>query len=189
MNRGARLTAWIIGGTAVGMLALSFAAEPLYSTFCKVTGYGGTTRTAVKQPDVVLDRMVRVRFDANVEPGMPLEFKPVQPYIDMKIGERVMTFYEATNTSSSPIRAMAAYNVAPHKIGKFFDKIECFCFKEKTFQPGATERLPVIFFVSPEMADDTSNDDVKGITLSYTYYVAGDTPAPSAQLESTTAVN
>lgn len=187
MTPNARLT-WILGGAAAGMLGLSFAAEPLYSTFCKVTGFGGTTRVALKAPDTVLDRTVRVRFDANVAPGVPLEFKPVEPHIELKLGERVMSFYEVTNTSSSPIRAMASYNVAPHKIGKYFDKIECFCFKEKTFQPGVTERLPVIFFVSPEMAKDPTADDVKGITLSYTYYIAGDVPA-TAQLEKATAVN
>lgn len=188
MNRNARITAWVLGGAAAGMLALSFAAEPLYSTFCRVTGFGGTTRVAVEAPDRILDRTVRVRFDANVAPGVPLEFKPVDPYIEIKVGERVMSFYEVTNTSSSPIRAMASYNVAPHKVGKYFDKIECFCFKEKTFQPGVTERLPVIFFVSPDMADDANADDVKGITLSYTYYIAGDLK-PSAQLENTTEVN
>lgn len=193
MTPNARLTAWIAGGAAVGMLALSFAAEPLYSTFCRITGFGGTTRIAAEAPSQVLDRMVRVRFDANVDSAAPLAFKAVEPFVDVKLGERTMAFYEVTNTSSSPIRAMATFNVAPHKVGAYFDKLECFCFKENTFQPGVTQRLPVVFFVSPEMAKDASADDVKGITLSYTYYLAGDAPAKApgatARLEDASAVN
>ena len=84
--------------------------------------------------------------------------------------------YEVTNVSDAPIRAVAAYNVAPYKAGKYFNKVECFCFKEKTLQPGRTERLPVIFFVSPELAGDRYASDVKSITLSYTYYPAGGIP-------------
>jgi cytochrome c oxidase assembly protein subunit 11 len=187
MNRRARTTTFIVAGTAVGMLGLSFAAEPLYSTFCRITGFGGTTRVAVEAPKRVLDRTVRVRFDANVDPAAPLKFAPVEPYLEARLGETVLGFYEVTNTSDGPVKAMASYNVAPHKAGRFFNKIECFCFKEKTFFPGKTERLPVIFYVSPDMADDPFSDDVKSITLSYTYYLAGDAKA-TAQLEDGSAV-
>jgi len=161
-------------GAAAGMLGLTFAAEPLYSTFCRITGFGGTTRVAVEAPRRILDRTVRVRFDANVDPGASLTFKPVDPFVEARLGETVLGFYEVTNTSSGPIAAMASYNVAPHKAGRYFEKIECFCFKQKIFQPGRTERLPVIFFVSPDMADDRMADDVNTVTLSYTYHLAGD---------------
>lgn len=189
MSRGSRLTAFILSGAAVSMLGLSFAAEPLYSTFCRITGFGGTTQVATVAPTKILDRDVRVRFDANVGSGAPLEFKASQPFIDLKLGEKTLAFYEVTNTSDSPVRAMAAYNVAPHKTGVYFEKMECFCFKETLFQPRQTVRLPVVFFISPDMADDRLSDDVKGITLSYTFYLAGDAPAATARLEGASAVN
>jgi len=188
MSKGAKRTTWILCGTAVAMLALSFAAEPLYSTFCKVTGFGGTTQVAKAPSRVVLNRTVRIRFDANVDPGVPLKFVPLQPYMDVKLGENVMALYEVTNLSSDPVRATAAYNVAPHKVGQYFDKVECFCFKETVFQPGRPQKLPVIFYVSPDMDKDWQAKDVKGITLSYTYYRAGDLKA-SARLEDASAVN
>jgi cytochrome c oxidase assembly protein subunit 11 len=185
LNKRAKLTAFILTGAAVGMLGLSFAAEPLYSTFCKLTGFGGTTQVAAAPSRRVLDQMVRVRFDANVDPGVPLTFTPTKPFVDVKLGETILSFYEVTNTSDEPIKAMAAYNVAPDKAGKYFSKLECFCFKEKVFQPGVTEKLPVIFFVSPDLADNALDKDIKGITLSYTYYRSG----ASARLEDASAVN
>jgi cytochrome c oxidase assembly protein subunit 11 len=188
MTPRARLTAFIVSGAAAGMLGLSFAAEPLYSTFCRITGFGGTTQVATKPSRKVLDRVVRIRFDANVGDDAPLAFKATQPFIDVKVGETVMGFYEVTNTADYPIRAMASYNVAPSKVGKYFEKVECFCFKEKTFAPGVTEKLPVVFYVSADMADDVLANDVKGITLSYTYYFAG-AAGISARLEDASAVN
>jgi len=188
MNKRARLTTWIISGAAVGMLGLSFAAEPLYSTFCRLTGFGGTTQVATAPSRRILDRMVRIRFDANVDLAAPLEFRPTQPFVDARLGETILAFYEVTNTSAAPVTAQAAYNVAPAKAGSYFEKLECFCFKEKVFEPGVKERLPVIFYVSPDMADDPLSNDVKGITLSYTYYRSGPLK-PSARLEDASTVN
>jgi cytochrome c oxidase assembly protein subunit 11 len=187
MNRNARITLVGVSSTVIGMLALSFAAEPLYDTFCRVTGFGGTTRVAEEAPDRVLDRTVTVRLDANVDPQAPLVFKPVEPDLTVRLGETALTFYEVSNPTDTPIAAIAAYNVAPHKVGRYFNKLECFCFREKTFAPGATERLPVVFYVSPDMADDRLADDVGGITLSYTYYRAGDTKV-TARLEDTSSL-
>ncbi len=188
MNKRARLTTFILSGVAVGMLGLSFAAEPLYSAFCRVTGFGGTTQVADSGAKEVLDRVVRVAFDANVEQGAPIRFRALQPHVDVKLGETMMAFYEVTNTSDRPIRAMAAFNVIPHKAGRYFEKLECFCFQEQTYEPGKTVKLPVVFFVAPEMAKDWQADDVNGITLSYTYYRAAG-PQAAARLEDASAVN
>lgn len=188
MNKRAKLTTGILTGVVLGMLGLSFAAEPLYSTFCRITGFGGTTQVAVQRPTEVLDREVRVAFDANVDPSAPLKFRAKQAHVDVKLGETMMAFYEVTNISSEPVKAMATFNVVPHKIGRYFNKIQCFCFTEQTYEPGVTVEIPVVFFVAPEMAKDWQADDVKGITLSYTYYRAEGQQA-SAQTEKPSAVN
>lgn len=188
MNKRSKLTVGILSGVAVGMLGLSFAAEPLYSAFCRLTGFGGTTQVATAAPTQILDRQVRVQFDANVEQGAPIKFHALQPHVDVKLGEKMMAFYEVTNTSNEPIRAVASFNVVPHKVGRYFEKLECFCFQEQTYQPGESVKLPVVFFVSPEMAKDWQADDVRGITLSYTYYRAMG-PQASARLEDASAVN
>lgn len=188
MNKRAKLTVVVCVGVVAGMLGLSFAAEPLYSAFCRMTGFGGTTQVAIAKPKEVLARTVRVAFDANVGPGVPLKFKALQPHVDVKLGETMMVFYEVTNISQEPIRASAGFNVTPFKIGKYFEKLQCFCFQEQTYEPNKPVKLPVVFFVSPEMAKDWQADDVRGITLSYTYYRASG-PQAAAELEQTTTVN
>lgn len=188
MRARSRITALVLSGVAVGMVGLAYAAEPLYKAFCAVTGFGGTTQVATERPKEILDRVVRVYFDANIEQGAPLDFKPSQPYVDVRIGETMMTYFELTNTSDEPVRAMASKNVVPHKAGVYFEKLECFCFEEHTYEPGKPVKLPVVFFVSPEIAKNPNMADVQGITLSYTYYRATG-PEASARLEDASAVN
>ena len=73
-DAGRRLTAFIMAGVAAGMLGLAFAAVPLYRLFCQATSYTGEPRRAAKAPDQVLDRVIRVRFDANVDSSLPWSF-------------------------------------------------------------------------------------------------------------------
>jgi cytochrome c oxidase assembly protein subunit 11 len=164
------LTASICVGVVVAMLALALNAAPLYAAFCKVTGFGGTTRTAVKAPGKVLDRTIEVRFDANVPPGTPLEFKTSQASETLRIGESGLAFFTVKNLSDKPVTAIASYNVTPHTTGVYFNKLQCFCFEDTVFQPGQTAQLPVIYFVDPAIVEDRDTRSVPTITLSYTYY-------------------
>lgn len=161
----------VVGAVAVvmGMLTLALASKPLYDAFCRVTGFGGTTRVATAAPDQILEREVTVRFDANVS-GLPLLFKADQASHTVRLGQHALAFYDVTNTSDQAVVAIAGYNVAPHKTGPYFNKLECFCFDERVFPPGETKKLPVVFFVSPDMEGETLLEDVTTITLSYTFY-------------------
>ena len=158
----------IAGAVVIGMTGLAFASKPLYDTFCRVTGFGGTTRVADKASDRILEREVTIRFDSNVI-DVPLEFRPSKTSLPVKLGEHAIAFYEVTNTSDKPVSAIASYNVTPHKAGPYFNKIECFCFEEQWYQPGETHKLPVIYFISPEMDEERRMKDVGTITLSYTF--------------------
>ena len=162
----------LLSAIVAGMLGLAFAADPLYDTFCRVTGFGGTTRVAAAAPDEVIDRTVAVRFDANVN-GAPLRFHPLQKQVSLRLGEHGLAFYEVTNTSDRPVSVIASYNVTPHRAGPYFNKLECFCFEERVIEAGATKKLPVVFFVSPRLDERSLNKDVRTITLSYTFYDTG----------------
>ncbi|MEM9989223.1 MAG: cytochrome c oxidase assembly protein [Pseudomonadota bacterium] len=153
-----------------GMVGMSFAAVPLYETFCRVTGWGGTTQVAETASDTVLDRKVTVRFDASTSQNMPWAFRPLQVSQELHVGETGLAFYEAKNTSDIPIIGTASFNVQPAKVGVHFMKVECFCFKEQLLMPGESMKMPVTYFVDPEMADNQRLDDVREITLSYTFY-------------------
>ncbi len=161
--------AGITGGIGLGMLGLAFASEPLYNTFCKVTGFGGTTRIATEAPTRIVEREVTVRFDANVR-APEVRFRPLQLTQKVHLGEHGLAFYEATNFSDHPVTLIASYNVTPHKAGPYFNKLECFCFTERILPAGETVKLPVVYFVSPDMEEGGNVDDVKTITLSYTFY-------------------
>jgi cytochrome c oxidase assembly protein subunit 11 len=151
------------------MTGVAFASVPLYRLFCQVTGFGGTTMRADAAPGAV-DGKVTVAFDANVSPRLTWQFKPEVPSDTISIGARDMAFYTATNTGTVPITGTATYNVTPEVAGKYFSKIQCFCFTEQTLQPGETIRMPVIYFVDPKILTDPDTRDIQKITLSYTFY-------------------
>lgn len=169
----------VLGLVAAGMLGMAYAAVPLYQLFCQMTGYGGTTQRALKPSDTVLDRRVVIRFDANVN-GIAWDFQPVVRTVEVRIGENTLAFYRATNTSSVPLTGSATFNVSPDVAGAYFNKLECFCFKEQRLEPGETIDMPVSFYVDPTIEDDKDGRRVKEITLSYTFY-AVDKPKQAAE--------
>lgn len=169
-RKSASRTALTLVGVAVGMCALSFAAVPFYDWFCRVTGYGGTTSVAEAAPDLVLDRTIKIRFDASRAPGMPWEFKPVVREMDIRIGESGLAFYEAYNPTDRVIAGTASYNVAPDVAGGFFTKVHCFCFEQQVLAPGERIEMPVSFYVDPSIMDDIDGRAIRAITLSYTFY-------------------
>jgi cytochrome c oxidase assembly protein subunit 11 len=164
-NRTALITA-IIGAA---MLALAFASSPLYRAFCAATGFDGTTQRADRAPGAVPGH-VGVRFDANVQPGLPWRFEPVQNTVSVAPGAQTRIFYRAQNLSARTITGQAVFNVSPDTVGKYFKKIQCFCFTEQTLKAGQTVDMPVLFFVDPAIKQDPDTKDISEITLSYTFY-------------------
>jgi cytochrome c oxidase assembly protein subunit 11 len=160
-----------------GMIGLAYAAVPLYRIFCQVTGYGGTTQAADAGSEVVLDRMVTIRFDANTARGMAWNFQAEQRQMTLRIGETGLAFYRASNPTTKAITGTATFNVTPPQAGAYFNKIECFCFTEQTLEPGASADMPVSFFVDPAIVDDPDVASVGTITLSYTFFPTTDKQA------------
>ncbi|MDB5661210.1 MAG: cytochrome c oxidase assembly protein CtaG/Cox11 [Cypionkella sp.] len=174
-------TAAMLAGVAVVMLSLSFAAVPFYNWFCRVTGYAGTTSVASQGADEVLEQVIKIRFDASLEAGMPWQFRPVVPSMELHIGETGLAFFEAYNPTDKPVGGQASYNVTPDQSGGYFTKIECFCFTEQVLQPGERVQMPVSFYVDPSIVKDPEASLIKEITLSYTFHVA-DIPEKQAAL-------
>ncbi len=154
----------------LGMVGMAYAAVPLYDMFCKVTGYNGTTKRVEQASDVILDKTIKVTFDANTAPGLPWDFKPVQRDIELKIGETVQVEFEATNLSKKPTTGQAVFNVTPMAAGAYFNKVQCFCFTETTLQPGEKMVMAVVFFVDPEIVNTVETKGINTLTLSYTFY-------------------
>ncbi|MFK7875729.1 MAG: cytochrome c oxidase assembly protein [Paracoccaceae bacterium] len=157
-------------GVVVFMGGLAWASVPFYDWFCRVTGFGGTPLVAEAGANEILDRTIKIRFDANTDRNLAWEFKPVEREVEIRIGETGLAFYEAYNPSDRPIAGSASYNVAPYTAGGFFTKIQCFCFEEQVLQPGERVQMPVTFFVDPDIVTDRDSKFVHTITLSYTFY-------------------
>ncbi len=171
MNRN-HIVPGALVGVVLGMVGLSFAAVPLYSIFCKATGFGGTTQRTSQAASHTLNRTIEIRFNTDVNGELPWVFKPNQRSVMLKIGETGMATFHAHNESGTPIVGTAVYNVTPEKAGLYFDKIQCFCFSQQLLRPQESADLPVAFYIDPAIADDRNMDDVSVITLSYTFYKA-----------------
>ncbi len=165
-NRAVGIRAALFG---LAMLGLAFAAVPLYRIFCQVTGFGGTTMKAEAAPGAVAGQ-IGVRFDANIDPRLPWKFEPEQATVRIHPGGRTTIYYRATNYTARSTTGQAIFNVTPESAGKYFSKIECFCFTEQTLKPGESVRMPVIFYVDPKLRDDPDTRHIDEITLSYTFY-------------------
>jgi len=169
-NRRSALLAFAI---VLGMLALGYAAVPLYRIFCQVTGFDGTTQVASQDEAnavAVTGKPITIRFDSNVSPALPWRFKPERPTETITIGARDMAIFDAENLSSQTVTGSATFNVTPVQAGAYFAKIQCFCFTQQTLKPGEKVRMPVLYYVDPAIMDDPDTKDIEEITLSYTFY-------------------
>lgn len=154
------------------MFILAYASFPLYSLFCKVTGYGGTPKVAKAASENISDKTVVVRFNADIDPHMPWKFQPEQKQLEVRLGENKMAFFSAENIADKAITGVATYNIVPERAASYFNKIQCFCFDQQTLEKGEKVDMPVSFFVDPEILNDPDLKGLDTITLSYTFFEA-----------------
>lgn len=177
MDKNTRTLVWVFA-IVIGMAGLSFASVPLYTLFCRVTGFGGTPKIGGAAPAAILDREITIKFNADTSPALAWDFKPEQRSVKLPIGREGLIAYRATNMAGQVSTGTAVYNVTPERAAKYFHKTECFCFGEQQLGPKQDASLPVVFYVDPALAQDRELDDLKVITLSYTFF-----PADSKELE------
>lgn len=159
--------------TSVLMLGFGFFVLPaIYNLVCDITGIDGRTGRIEKEqalaakPD--LERTVMVEFDANVNAGLPWEFRPMTRRVKVHPGEVMQVSYYAKNVSDRTIVGQAVPGVSPNYASKYFNKTECFCFSNQTFSPGQSREMPLRFIVDPDLPKR-----VKTLTLSYTFFDTG----------------
>jgi cytochrome c oxidase assembly protein subunit 11 len=157
------------------MLGLAYASVPLYDLFCRVTGFGGTPAVSLEKSEYSISQNINIRLDANVT-NLNWDFFPEKNVYKIKIGENKVINYLAQNLSNEKQVGTALFNVTPEQAGQYFTKIECFCFHDLMLEPGEEIKLPVSFYIDPEIIDDQFLKDLSEVTLSYTFYKNADTP-------------
>jgi cytochrome c oxidase assembly protein subunit 11 len=176
------LVAGIFTAVAFGMVGMSFAAIPLYRMFCAATGYGGTPKIGLTEAPGGNGKTIRVRFNADTNPGIPWRFAPDQLEVTVPLGEDHLASYSARNEAGTPVTGVALYNVTPEKAAKYFHKTACFCFNKQTLEGGEAKEFPLSFWVDPEIASDPNTADVHTVTLSYTFFRSLDDAAKTGAL-------
>ena len=170
---------------AVGMFGFGFALVPLYSVFCEITGLQGRgvtvdTAAAGLAPS---DRSVEVRFIATTHSGLHWDFRPGENIKSVRLGELSHTQYIATNLRDEPVAGRATFNVVPPEASLYFVKTECFCFSRQLLAADESREMPVYFYVQPDLPEN-----IREITLAYTFYRNDDDAAALSQSAATSPV-
>lgn len=153
----------------LGMFCFGFALVPLYDVFCEYTGLNGKTGVqyvSEEQMQIDVTRELKVEFLANVNDGMPWEFKPLTTAVRVHPGEAKRVEYIVKNNTDRDIVGRATPSVSPGQAAAYFKKTECFCFTEQLLKAGEEKVMPVVFIVDPAI-----DEDVHEITLSYTFFI------------------
>jgi cytochrome c oxidase assembly protein subunit 11 len=151
---------------AVAMFGFGFALVPFYQRICEATGLNSVIR-----PDVVTNtqvdaaRLVTIEFDSNLRSNLPWTFRPLQTNVRIHPGELTTVMYEIRNNSGRAVTGQAIPSYGPQVAGRYFKKLDCFCFTQQTLQPGEARQMPVAFVIEKGLPDD-----VNTITLSYTFF-------------------
>jgi cytochrome c oxidase assembly protein subunit 11 len=180
-RKGKLRTLIIMGCMFAVMVGLVSYSPTLYRMFCAVTGVGGAVRRVsvdneTTNPDArqtaaqKQENWVNVYFDANVAHGLNWEFRPEQRMVKAKLGDPVKVYYYAKNNTDRTVVARAVFNVTPYKTAQYFFKIECFCFTNEKLAPGESAKMPLVLYVDDQLRKDPNTQEVRDITLSYTFY-------------------
>jgi len=180
MNRDAenRRLLWKLVTIACVMFGFGFALVPFYEKICAATGLNNLFNAGnVANTQIDVTRTLTVEFDANVN-GLPWRFSPRERTVRAHPGELVQAAYIVRNDSDRPITGQAVPSYGPQLAGRYFSKLECFCFSQQTLAPGESRVMPVLFVIDPGMPAE-----VGMVTLSYTFFevkVTAATPARGA---------
>ena len=151
---------------AVAMFGFGYALVPFYNKICEVTGINSLFKPEdVTNTQIDAARVVTIEFDSNLRSNLPWTFYPLEISARVHPGEMATVIYEIKNTSDRPLTGQAIPSYGPQLAVRYFKKLECFCFRQQTLQPGETRQMPVVFVIDNELPND-----VNTITLSYTFF-------------------
>jgi cytochrome c oxidase assembly protein subunit 11 len=151
---------------AVAMFGFGFALVPFYEKICEVTGINNILKAdSVGNTQVDTSRFLTVEFDTNLRNDLPWSFTPLEKSVRFHPGELMQVTFEVRNHSDRPVTGQAIPSYGPQLAGRYFKKLDCFCFTQQTLQPGEVKRMPVVFVIEKDLPQD-----INTVTLSYTFF-------------------
>jgi len=148
------------------MFGFGFAMVPFYYALCSALGLNDVIKAdAVANTQVDASRFVTIEFDTNLRSELPWTFTAVDKSVRIHPGALTQVTFEVRNRSNRPVTGQAIPSYGPQLAGRYFKKLDCFCFTQQTLAPGEVKRMPVVFVVEPDLPKDVSV-----VTLSYTFF-------------------
>lgn len=158
---------------AVAMFGFGYALAPFYRAICNALGLNSVVKAdALANTQVDTGRLLTVEFDTNLRSNLPWTFVPLERSVRVHPGELTQVVFEVRNRSDRAVTGQAIPSFGPQIAGRYFKKLDCFCFTQQTLAPGEVKRMPVVFVVERDLPQD-----VNTVTLSYTFFeVEGKAP-------------
>lgn len=152
---------------AVMMFGFGYAMVPFYRAICDALGLNSVVKADAAPANTQVDtgRFVTIEFDANLRSNLPWTFTPVEKSVQIHPGALTQVTYEVRNRSDRPVTGQAIPSFGPQLAGRYFKKLDCFCFTQQTLAPGEVRRMPIVFVVEPDLPQDVTT-----VTLSYTFF-------------------
>jgi cytochrome c oxidase assembly protein subunit 11 len=151
---------------AVAMFGFGYAMVPFYRVLCDALGLNSVVKAdAVVNTQVDTTRSLTIEFDANLRSNLPWTFSPVEKSVRIHPGALTQVTFEVRNRSDRPVTGQAIPSFGPQLAGRYFKKLDCFCFTQQTLAPGEVRRMPVVFVIEPGLPRDVGT-----VTLSYTFF-------------------
>ena len=158
---------------AVAMFGFGYAMVPFYRAICDALGLNSVVKAdTLTNTQVDAGRLLTVEFDTNLRSNLPWTFAPLEKSVRVHPGELSQIVYEVRNRSDRPVTGQAIPSFGPQLAGRYFKKLDCFCFTQQTLAPGEVRRMPVAFVIERDLPQDIGT-----VTLSYTFFeVEGKAP-------------
>jgi len=114
-------------------------------------------------------KIITLNLDTKVEENLSWNFSTINNSMEVKIGQLYKIDFNVENFGSIKSSGKAIYHVSPKLLKKYFVEIDCFCYKKQTLLPGEKSTYSITFYIDPKMISDSKVNDMKNISISYTF--------------------
>lgn len=161
----------------VAMFGFGFALIPLYNVFCDVLGINGSyqsiedgTYNASAETERALangvdkSRTVTMQFMVTRNKDLDLDFRALTKKLTLNPGEIKEVNFYVKNRTNKKLVVQAIPDITPNLAKKYLAKIECFCFRQQTLEPGEERNMPLRFVVNSAIPNE-----IPVLTMTYRF--------------------